>query len=292
MTGRIDGKVAIITGGASGMGRASVLRFLEEGAHVAFADLNQEMADETLRLAKQRGFEEDRVAFTLTDVAKEADIEKMVSFALTHFGRLDCLFSNAGIGGAIGPITETSVEDWDETFAILTRSVFLGIKHGGQAMQRQGSGGSIISTASIAGFSGGAGPQAYSAAKAAVVNLTQNAALELAADRIRVNAIAPGVIVTPLANRERDITENAATMQPWPEAGKGEDIASLALFLASDDASFISGQTIVCDGGLLARGPRLFRHDETRTLVNEATLVGMTYGTTGAKPRIRKIDGD
>ncbi len=257
--GRLDGKVAIITGGASGMGRAAALIFLDEGARVVVADLNTITGAETLALAAERGHS-DAIRFQRTDVSQEADIEGMLACALDNFGRLDCVFNNAGLGGALGPIVDTSVEDWDRTQAMLLRSVFLGIKHGGRAMLKQGSGGSIINTASTAGLVGGSGMPAYSAAKAGVVNLTQNAALELARGRIRVNAIAPGFVMTPLihAKSREDMERFVDGRQPWPDAGMPEDIAYAALYLASDESRFCTGETIRVDGGLLAAGPGLF----------------------------------
>ena len=286
MPGRIEGRVAVITGGASGMGRETALRFLDEGASVVIADLNQAAGDEAVKLAADAGYGEDRLAFLRTNVADEADSAAMIELALSRFGRLDCMFCNAGIGGAIGSITQIKVADWDETFAILVRSVFLGIKHAARAMQVQKTGGSIISTASIAGLEGGAGPQAYSAAKAAVVSLTKNAAVELAPHRIRVNAIAPGYIQTPLGTLEAGVEERTTSIQPWPEFGSARDIAGLALFLSSDESSFISGETILCDGALLASGPRLFRPDKMYGVEeSKQTWTGMTYGTTGDKPR-------
>ncbi len=202
--GRLQNKVAVITGGASGMGRATVLRFLAEGARVVIADYNAATGEDTLAEASRAGHA-DRARFIRTDVAKEADIEAMIRCATDTFGRLDIVFNNAGVGGAIGPLTETSVADWDYTFDVLAKGVFLGIKHAARVMRAQGRGGSIINTASIAGLSGDGGPLVYSAAKAAVISLSQSAAVELAGDRIRVNAICPGFIVTPLAqgaNRE------------------------------------------------------------------------------------------
>src|SRR5437899_4133262 len=166
---RLAGKVAIVTGGASGMGRATVMRFLADGAKVVVADLNEANGAETVAVAKAGGHG-DSIAFVRCDVAKEADVAAIVAEAEKRFGRLDIAYLNAGVGGAFGPIAETSVEDWDYTFAVLVRSVFLGMKHASLAMKKTG-GGVILATASIAGMVGGAGPHAYSAAKAGVISL-------------------------------------------------------------------------------------------------------------------------
>ena len=282
MTGRLDGKVAVITGGGSGMGRATTLRFLDEGASVVFGDLNETTAFETLELA---GDFEKNVRFIRTDVAEERDVEAMIALAVDDFGRLDIVFNNAGVGGAFGAIDQIEVDDWDYTFNVLARGPFLGIKHGSRVMKEQGWGGSIINTASVAGLSGGSGPQAYSAAKAAVINLTMTAAVELGADRIRVNAICPGGIATPLISMGRDpkdVEAGLENLQPLPFAGKPEHIAGAALFLASDDAAFVSGHALVVDGGLEAAGPNLFG----RMRVFEG-IKGVSRGTTGQGPIIR-----
>ena len=268
MTDRMKDKVAIVTGGASGIGRASVLTFLREGARVVVADLSVARGEETLALASEEGFA-DAVRFFHGDVSSEADVESMVSFAVTTFGGLDCMFNNAGVGGAMGAVIDTTVEDWDKTQAVLLRSVFLGIKHAGRAMRTSGRGGSIINTSSTAGMGGGSGPAAYSAAKAGVVNLTRCAAIELAADLIRVNAIVPGGIRTPLV----PVGDDAAMLkfmkgrQPWPKAGQSEHIANAALYLASDESSYTTGTTLVVDGGLLAWGPSLFPHDNASSRI-------------------------
>lgn len=260
MTGRLADKVAIITGGASGIGRASTLRFLGQGARVVIADLNADAAHETLQLAAAVA-PPAHVCFVRCDVAREADVQVVVQRALSEFGRLDCMFNNAGLPGAVGPLTGVSVDDWDRTFAVNVRGVFLGIKHAAPAMRTHG--GSMINTASIAALNAGAGPAAYSSCKAAVVGLTRSAALELAPMRIRVNALCPGLILTPLLARGQpgelpDVLRNA---QPWPEAGLPEHVADAALFLASDEASFITGESLVVDGGLTARGPGVFARD-------------------------------
>ena len=287
MSGRLDGKVAIVTGGASGIGRASALTFLREGARVVIGDLNEASAGETVALARGQGTA-DRLASLRVDVSAERDVAGLVALAVARFGGLDCLFNNAGVGGAFGPIGETTVEEWDFTFAVLVRGVFLGIKHGAARMKAQGRGGSIINTASIAGIGGGAGPHAYSAAKAAVANLSRSVSAELAAHRIRVNAIAPGMIKTPLAmgRREEAWDRLARAKQPWPDLGLPEHIADTALFLASDDSRFITGQVIVVDGGLTAMGPDLFGHEAGSRMLRKA---GLNTGSTGLPGAVREI---
>lgn len=285
MAGRLEGKVAAITGGASGMGRETMLRFLREGAKVAFGDLNEATARETLGVIESEGFGKS-AAFLRCNVAEEADVAALVKLAVDRFGRLDCMFNNAGVGGAFGPLTEVAVEDWDYTFAVLVRGVFLGIKHAGRQMQAQGRGGVILNTASIAGMGGGAGPTAYSAAKAAVVNLTRCAAGEFAYQRIRVNAIAPGTIRTPLfhAGRAEKMEAIATAKTPWPRLGETSDIAGLAAYLASDDAEFITGQTVVIDGGALAVGPDFWNYGPEGTFMRRS---GVNRGSTGEASVIR-----
>ena len=289
MGGRLEGKVALVTGGGSGIGRATVLRFLDEGARVVIADMNAETSDETLGLAGQKGHR-GSVAFIRTNVAEEADVEAAVALALKQFGRLDCVFNNAGVGGAFGPLVETRVEDWDFTFDVLTRGVFLGCKHGARAMIAQGQGGTLIQTASVAGMGGGAGSTAYSAAKAAVINLTRMLAIEFAPHRIRVNSISPGGIMTPLLHRGAadEAAKRMVEVQPWPEAGQPEDIAGAALYLASDDSRFVTGVNLPVDGGLIAMGPDLIggaRNSGRGPLGNVLSSVsGRDHGTTGEPP--------
>jgi NAD(P)-dependent dehydrogenase (short-subunit alcohol dehydrogenase family) len=249
--GKLDGKVAVITGAASGMGRATAIRFAKEGAAVVVADLNSQGGEATISEIAAAG---GRAVFQRTDVGAESDIKSLIDRAVKEYGRLDITYNNAGIGGATGRLTDINAEDWDKTFAILTRAVFLGIKHSIEPMRKAG-GGSIISTASVAGLKGAAGLHAYSAAKAAVVNLTESAAIELGHDRIRVNCICPGGIVTPLVYRgmrggEEEAQRNMARMQPIPRAGRPEDIAAMALFLASDDAEWVTGTAMIVDGGM------------------------------------------
>lgn len=282
---QLEDKVAVVTGGASGMGLASAQRFVAEGASVVIADLNVEAGE---RAVAGLG---DAARFTRCDVSVEADVAATVSLAVESFGRLDVMFNNAGIGGAFGPITEIDVDDWDTTFGVLVRSVYLGTKHAARVMIKQGDGGSIINTASVAGQSGGNGPQAYSAAKAAVINLSQTTALELAQYHIRVNAICPGLIFTPLmhAGDEEHAEGLMRDLQPWPERGEGSDIAGAALWLAGPDSQFVSGDSITVDGALTAAGTRLF--GKLNGTQNMHRVTGMAHGTTGRTATVRRLDG-
>lgn len=287
MSGRLDGQVAVITGGGSGIGRASALTFLREGATVVIGDLNEAGLGETAALARGQGAG-DRLATLAVDVSAERDVAALVALAVERFGGLDCMFNNAGVGGAFGPIGETTVEEWDFTFAVLVRGVFLGMKHASNRMKAQGHGGSIINTASVAGIGGGAGPHAYSAAKAAVANLSRAVSAEMAAHRVRVNAIAPGLIKTPLATGHREDAWQRLVQQkqPWPDLGLPQHIADTALFLAGDESRFITGQVIVVDGGLTALGPDIFGHDVDSRMLRKA---GLNTGSTGVPGSVREV---
>jgi len=271
----LDGRVAVITGAASGMGLATAQRFIAEGASVVIADFNAEAG---AAAAASLG---ERCRFTRCDVAVEDDVASAVALATDAFGRLDIMFNNAGIGGAFGPITEIKGDDWDQTFAVLMKGVFLGTKHAARVLIEQGEGGSIINTASVAGMNGGAGPQAYSAAKAGVINLTYTTAIELAPHDIRVNAICPGLIFTPLMHGgdEEDAEGVMRDHQPLAKRGEGEDIAGTALWLAGPDSAFVTGEAIRVDGGLMASGPRIF--GKMRNTRNVHRMVGIAHGTTG-----------
>ena len=288
MTEQLESKVAIVTGGASGMGLATVRRFLEEGASVVVGDLNSDNGRQLLEELGADGYDE-KVRFTVTDVSVEDDVAAMTELALDAFGRLDIVFNNAGIGGAFGPITELEVDDWETTFHVLVRSVFLGTKHAAKVLIEQGQGGSIINTASIAGMGGGAGPQAYSAAKAAVVSLSKTTAVELAPHDIRVNAICPGVIFTPLmhSGNEEQAEEVIEEIQPLSKRGEGSDIAGMAVFLAGDDSLFVTGQEHIVDGGLLASGPRMI--GSLHNSRNLHRMAGMAYGSSGQVPTFRRL---
>lgn len=266
-----------MTGGASGIGRATVARLRSDGWEVVLADLNTQHGTATATELDAR--------FVRADVSAEDDVAGAVAACVDAFGRIDCVVNNAGVGGAFGALTEIEVADWDYTFAVLVRSVFLGIKHGARAMQATG--GSIVNTASIAAFSGGAGPQAYSAAKAAVLNLGRVAAAELAADRIRVNTVCPGVIGTPLVGADLDQARAVmAEIQPWPDLGQPADVAEVIAFLASDAARFVTGEEITVDGGLRAAGPRM--HEAYGGEPRLRGLVGVNRGSTGEPPLIRR----
>jgi NAD(P)-dependent dehydrogenase (short-subunit alcohol dehydrogenase family) len=249
--GRIQGKVAVITGAASGMGRATAIRFAKEGASIVLTDLNSQGGETAVAECAAAG---GRAVFQRTDVTSEPDIKAAVARAVKEFGRIDIMFNNAGIAGAVGPIEKVESEAWDRTMATLLRAVYLGIKYSIPEMRKVG-GGSIISTASVAGLRGVGYLAAYSAAKAAVVNLTQAVAIEVGHDKIRVNCICPGGVNTPLIHRGRPGAEEGAEqrmakMQPIPRAGKPDDIANMALFLASDESAWISGTAMVVDGGV------------------------------------------
>jgi len=253
--GRLDGKVAVITGAASGIGAATAQRFCREGAAVVVADLNDAGGRAVVEACVAAG---GRAAFQRTDVSAESDVAAAIARAVDVYGRLDVMFNNAGLGGAIGSIVDIPVDDWDRTQGVLLRGVFLGMKHAVPRM-RTGGGGSIISTASVAGLRGGAGPHAYSAAKAAVINLTRSVALEVAKDNIRVNCICPGGIHTPLIGQrfpgtDEQLAQMLTVIQPLPRAGTPDDIAAMALYLASDEACFVTGTAMVVDGGFAAGG--------------------------------------
>ncbi|MBL8558771.1 MAG: SDR family oxidoreductase [Hyphomonadaceae bacterium] len=285
--GRLLNKVAVITGGASGIGFATAKRFLAEGALVTIGDFNAEAGKAALAQLAADGFGE-RVNFIRGDVSQEADVERLMATALDRFGGLDIVFNNAGIGGAIGPIVETDVEHWDVTFAVLMRGVFLGVKHAARIMMHRG-GGSIINTASIGGVAGGVLPTAYSAAKAAVVSFSRNAATELAEYRIRVNAICPGIIFTPLMHNGRETQAEAvvADIQPWPDRGEPHHVASAVLYLASDDSAFVTGEAHAVDGGYLANG--LLRVHPLPGAKKKADYAGITYGNTGQIRDVRRL---
>lgn len=248
---QLENQVAIITGAASGMGAATAKLFIEEGAKVVIADLNENLGEDVARSLGAQAI------FKYVDVTKEKDVAEAVQTALSNWGRLDIMFNNAGFGGARGPIETISEDDFDITLDVLVKGVFFGIKHGANGIKQSGRGGSIINTASVAGLLAGEAPHLYSMAKAAVIHLTTSVALELGNDGIRVNAICPGIIATPLAAGRTEVTESQidrmrkkmGKYQPIGRIGEPEDIAKAALYLASDHSSFVTGTAHVVDGG-------------------------------------------
>lgn len=285
-------QTALVTGGASGIGRATVERFLAAGWSVMIADFNADSGAAMLDDCKTRfGAGDCRAEFIRVDVSSETDMQTAIARTTASFGRLDCMVNNAGIGGAFGPVTDLEVADWDYTFAVLVRGVFLGTKHAARVMKAQGTGGAIVNTASIAGLAGGIGPQAYSAAKAAVISFTKTTAVELAPHNIRVNAVSPGVITTPLVETGRaDVASAMAPLQPWPAPGMADDIARVIEFLAGDGARFITGENIVIDGGLMASGPRL--GDAIGGDPAARGLAGVNRGSTGLGHVVTKLAED
>jgi len=289
---RLSNKVAIVTGAGSGIGKETSLLFLEVGAQVILADINETTLEETFNIAVQKGYKENVVSIP-TDVAKESDIVNMVNIAISEFGHLDILFNNAGVGGAFGSIGDIDATEWDQSMAILLKSVFMGIKHASVEMKKNSNGASIINTASIAGMSGGGGPQAYSAAKAAVINLSQTTALELGEFKIRVNSISPGAISTPLLNGlSEDWDERIKGLQPIEELGQPLDIAYAALFLASDESRFVTGHNLCVDGGLTVDRTGLIKgmRESAQEELGDMRISGMSMGSTGIEETLREIE--
>jgi NAD(P)-dependent dehydrogenase (short-subunit alcohol dehydrogenase family) len=280
---------ALVTGGASGIGRATAERLLAAGWNVLVADYHAEAGEALAAAWTERWPGADpRHAFVRADVSREEDVEAAVRRAVERFGGLDCVVNNAGVGGAFGPVTDIAVADWDYTFAVLVRGVFLGTKHGARVLKAQGRGGAIVNVASIAGLTGGLGPQPYSAAKAAVVNFGRAVAIELAEHRIRVNTVSPGIIRTPLAESGgRDLETAMRGVQPWPDLGTPDDVAAVIEFLAGDGARFVTGENVTVDGGLMAGGPRL--GDIIGGNPAHRGLAGVNRGSTGLAHSARKV---
>ncbi|MFT7245611.1 MAG: NAD(P)-dependent dehydrogenase (short-subunit alcohol dehydrogenase family) [Candidatus Azotimanducaceae bacterium] len=260
--GRLAGKVAIVTGGASGIGEGTVRRFIEEGARVVIADVQDEAGES---LASDLGGD---AIFCHTDVSNESDVQAMVQAAVDAFGGLHVLFNNAGFGGVTGDTDTIELgPEYDATIGVMFTGVVLGVKYAAKIMKAQNSG-SIISTASVAGVQGGLGPHVYSGIKAGVIGYTRSIALELAAFNVRANAICPGGIATnifkPMIDPESKLNEATAdvmrpllaNLHPIKRSGEPLDIANMALFLGSDESSFITGQHLVVDAGLTSMRER------------------------------------
>lgn len=254
MSASLPGRVALVTGGGSGIGRAAALAFAEAGATVVVADVQPEAGEESVELVRGAG---GRATFVRADVTRASDVAAMVAHAVEAHGRLDCALNNAGISGEVGTTTaDYEEEDWDRVVAVDLKGVWLCLKHELVQMLRQG-GGAIVNMASIAGLVGLPGSSPYVASKHGVVGLTKTAALEYATDGIRVNAVCPGVIDTPLVERIVERTPEREKMyldaQPIGRLGTPEEVAAAAVWLCSEDASLVTGQAFAVDGGFVAR---------------------------------------
>jgi NAD(P)-dependent dehydrogenase (short-subunit alcohol dehydrogenase family) len=258
MTGLLQDKVAVITGGASGIGLASVERFVAEGARVVIGDI----ADESGRVVAERLG--DAALFVHTDVTDEGAIEAIVAAAVDTYGRLDVMFNNAGNQGDVSPLADLNAGGFDRTIALLARSVALGHKYATKQFQKQGGGGAIVSTSSTAGLQGGWAGAAYTASKHAVIGLVRQAAAELAPLGIRSNAISPGTIMTPIMANAFGVPADQAPeflaylaqelgpKLPIGRVGVPEEVADVALFLASELSRYVTGVTVPIDGGATA----------------------------------------
>ena len=248
-----SGKAVLITGAATGIGRAVALGFASRGARVAIGDINEDAARETIDLMARAAGD---VLFVRTDVSVEADVERLVAATVERFGRLDCAFNNAGIIHALQPIAQFDAAAFDRVIAVNLRGVFLCLKHELREMTRAGRG-AIVNTASVTGLSPEADHGGYVAAKHGVIGLTKTAAIENAHLGIRVNALAPGWVRTPMTERldtETALSETLRAAIPIHRGAEPEEMVGMVLFLCSDAASYATGQTFVVDGGQMVRG--------------------------------------
>ena len=254
MTGELQGKVGIVTGGTSGIGRDTSILFAKAGAKVVVAGRREAEGKETMELIRGAGGEG---MFVKTDVSRAAEVQALVRKTVEKFGRVDVAFNNAGIEGNWIPIAEQSEEDWDRTIAINLKGVWLCLKYEIQQMLKQGGGGVIVNMASIAGLIGVGGGATYSASKHGVMGLTKSAALETATSGIRVNAMCPAVIESPMEERlyaDAGFRKFAIGLHPMGRFGKSMEIAEAVVWMCSERASFMTGQSMVLDGGFMA-GP-------------------------------------
>ncbi len=248
---RLKGKKAIVTGAASGIGRATAILFAAEGAQVLAADLAPEVNDTVAEIVESGG----RAIAVQADAADDQAVAELVESCVLNFGGIDVAYANAGIVGPVGPIFEQQADDWMKLLRVNLISGFLMLKYAGKRMSDQGQG-SIILTASVAGLRANAGPLAYSASKAGVINMAQTAAHDFFGTGVRVNAICPGLIETGMTKptfdgaRERGTEHKIGQINPLQRGGQPTEIANMACFLASDDASYVNGQAIPVDGGL------------------------------------------
>lgn len=275
---RLAGKVAAITGAASGFGAAAARLFVSEGCKVALGDI-QDAAGAAV--AAELG---DSAVFVRCDVTSEDDIANLVDTAVSAFGRLDVMFNNAGIVGAVGPIDTTPTEEWKATLDILLNGVFYGVKHAARVMKPQGAG-AIVSMSSTAGILGGLGPHTYTAAKHAVVGLTKSAAAELCRFGIRVNCISPAGMATPMVANVttgdpkaiKETKKTLAANSPLKDRpGLAEDVANAALWLASDESGYTSGHTLTTDAGITTgSSPNPPAFDQYQPMIREAGRSGL-----------------
>lgn len=257
MTLRLDDKVAIITGAGSGIGRASALCFAAEGARLVLGDRSPTVHDTARAVADAGG---EAVALE-SDAGLESDVQRLVATALERFGGLDVAFANAGVSGGMAGIFDATPEDWAELLRVNLIGPWLMIKHAGRAMVDAGRGGSIVCTASVAGIRSGAGGPAYSASKAGVINLVKVAAQQLCESNVRVNAVCPGLTETGMTKptfdyaRDKGVQAKLGRLNPLRRAAQPEELAQVALFLASSQSSYVNGQAIAVDGGLSSSHP-------------------------------------
>lgn len=250
--GKLDGKVAIITGAASGIGWATAILFATEGAKVVAADWDESKGTKVAEDIRKRGGD---ATFVKMDVSNPDDVQRTISTAVETYGKLDVLFNNAGMLGEMAPTADCTLENWERVINVNLKGVFLGMKYAIPELLKNG-GGVIVNTASAAGFVGFPTLPAYCASKGGVIQLTKAAALEYARQNIRVNAICPGAIQTPLVQTFISLGEEAQrameASEPVGRLGKPEEVARLALYLASDDSSFCTGAPFIIDGGMIA----------------------------------------
>jgi NAD(P)-dependent dehydrogenase (short-subunit alcohol dehydrogenase family) len=254
MTTELHGKVAIVTGGTSGIGRDAAVLFARAGAKVVVAGRREVEGNETIGLIRAGGGDG---LFVKTDVSRAAEVAVLVQKTVEKFGRLDVAFNNAGIEGSWSPIAEQSEEDWDRTIDINLKGVWLCLKHEIRQMLKQGGGGAIVNMASVAGWIGSAGAATYCASKHGVMGLTKSAALETARNGIRINVVCPAVIETPMGERlwgAPEVKKFALGLHPIGRFGTPMEVAEAVVWMCSDRASFMTGQSLVLDGGFLA-GP-------------------------------------
>jgi NAD(P)-dependent dehydrogenase (short-subunit alcohol dehydrogenase family) len=252
MTPELQGKVAIITGGTSGIGRETAVLFAKAGAKVVVAGRREVEGKETIELVRAAGGDG---LFVKTDVTRAAEVQALVRKTVEKFGHLDVAFNNAGIEGNWLPIVEQPEEDWDSTMAINLKGVWLSLKYEIHQMLKQGGGGAIVNMASVAGLIGSAGAATYIASKHGVMGLTKSAALETAKNGIRINVVCPAVIETAMSDRlfgETEAKKFAQGLHPIGRVGTPKEVAEAVLWMCSDQASFMTGQSLVLDGGMLA----------------------------------------